>query len=187
MFLEDHHFQDKIKHYIEYGNTVEWSIYNTVHEYLGAFEEIKDPYLSEKGADLKDVGYRLLHYLGHEVLSVSKRTGILIARQLLPGDIARLDTTRIKGIILSSGGVISHAAILARSLRIPVVCLQDNDLDRIKDGDPIAINGDTGFAATYPNKEILEQFKQLLLKQHNYYEHLEEFRDIPCSLSLIHI
>lgn len=181
MFLEDHHFQDKIKRYIESGNTVEWSIYSTVHEYLGAFEEIKDPYLSEKGADLKDVGYRLLHYLGHEVLSVSKRTGILIARQLLPGDIARLDTTRIKGIILSSGGVISHAAILARSLRIPVVCLQDKDLDRIKDGDPIAIDGDTGFAATYPNKEILEQFKQLLLKQHNYYEHLEEFRDIPCS------
>ena len=64
MFLEDQHFQDKIKLNIESGNTVEWSIYNTVHEYLGAFEEIKAPYLSEKGADLKDVGYRLLHYLG---------------------------------------------------------------------------------------------------------------------------
>ncbi len=183
MFLEDQHFQDKIKLNIESGNTVEWSIYNTVHEYLGAFEEIKDPYLSEKGADLKDVGYRLLHYLGHEVLSVSKKTGILIARQLLPGDIARLDTTRIKGIILSSGGVVSHAAILARSLRIPVVCLEDHELDQIKDRAPIAMNGDTGFVATYPNKEILEEFKQLLLKQHNYYEHLEEFRDIPCKTS----
>ena len=60
MFLEDQHFQDKIKLQIESGNTAAWSIYNTVHEYLGAFEEIKDPYLSEKGADLKDVGYRLL-------------------------------------------------------------------------------------------------------------------------------
>ena len=124
-----------------------------------------------------------MHYLGHEVLSVSKKTGILIARQLLPGDIARLDTTRIKGIILSSGGVVSHAAILARSLRIPVVCLEDHELDQIKDRAPIAMNGDTGFVATYPNKEILEEFKQLLLKQHNYYEHLEEFRDIPCKTS----
>ena len=183
MFLEDQHFQDKIKLQIESGNTAAWSIYNTVQEYLGAFEEIKDPYLSEKGADLKDVGYRLLHYLGHEVLSVTKKTGILIVRQLLPGDIARLDTTRIKGIILSSGGVVSHAAILARSLRIPVVCLEDHELDQIKDGAPIAINGDTGFAATYPNKEILAEFKHLLLKQHTYYEHLEEFRDIPCKTS----
>ena len=59
MFLEDQHFQDKIKLQIESGNTAAWSIYNTVQEYLGAFEEIKDPYLSEKGADLKDVGYQI--------------------------------------------------------------------------------------------------------------------------------
>ena len=183
MFLEDQHFQDKITSKIDEGKTAAWSIYNTVHEYLIAFSEIKDPYLSEKGADLKDVGYRLLHYLGHEVLSISKKSGILVVRQLLPGDIARLDTTRIKGIVLSSGGVVSHAAILARSLRIPVVCLDDNELDQIKDGTPIAINGDTGFAATYPNKEVLAEFKHLLLKQHNYYEHLEEFRDIPCTTS----
>ena len=183
MFLEDNHFQDKIKTKIELGNTASWSIYNTVHEYLKAFEEIKDPYLSEKGADLKDVGYRLLHYLGHEVLSVTKKTGILVARQLLPGDIARIDTTRIKGIVLSSGGVVSHAAILARSLGIPAVCLEEKDLENINDGAPIAINGDSGFAVTYPDKNILTEFKHLLVKQQNYYDHLEKFRDLPCKTS----
>ena len=183
MFLEDQHFQDKINSKIESGNTAAWSIYKTVHEYLGAFEEIKDPYLSEKGADLKDVGYRLLHFLGHEVLSVTKKTGILVVRQLLPGDIARLDTTRIKGIVLSSGGVVSHAAILARSRRIPVVCLEDKELDQIKDGAPIAINGDSGFVVTYPDKEVLAEFKQLLVRQQNYYDNLEEFRDLPCKTS----
>jgi len=183
MFLEDNHFQDKIKTKIELGNTASWSIYNTVHEYLKAFEEIKDPYLSEKGADLKDVGYRLLHYLGHEVLSVTKKTGILVARQLLPGDIARIDTTRIKGIVLSSGGVVSHAAILARSLGIPAVCLEEKDLENINDGAPIAINGDSGFAVTYPGKKILTEFKHLLVKQQNYYDHLEKFRDLPCKTS----
>ena len=85
MFLEDHHFQDKIKSKIESGNSASWSIYNTVHEYLRAFDEIKDPYLSEKGSDLKDVGYRLLHYLGHEVLSVTKKTGILILIAIIYG------------------------------------------------------------------------------------------------------
>ena len=181
MFLEDQHFQEKIKSSIESGNTASWSIYQTVEEYLGAFAEIKDPYLSEKGADLKDVGYRLLHYLGHEVLSVTKKTGILIMRQLLPGDIARLDTTRIKGIILSKGGVVSHAAILARSLRIPAVCIEDHELDQIHDGDPLAINGDSGVAVAYPDKKILEEFKKLLVEQQNYFEHLDDFRDVPCK------
>lgn len=183
MFLEDHHFQEKIKTKIESGNTAAWSIYQTVHEYLGAFAEIKDPYLSEKGSDLKDVGYRLLHYLGHEVLSVTKKSGILIMRQLLPGDIARMDTTRIKGIILSKGGVVSHAAILARSLRIPAVCIDDHELDQLKDGDPLAINGDSGVAVAFPEKEVLEEFKKLLVEQQNYFEHLEEFRDVPCKTS----
>ncbi|MBC8260073.1 MAG: phosphoenolpyruvate--protein phosphotransferase [SAR324 cluster bacterium] len=183
MFLEDQHFQEKIKSKIQSGNTAAWSIYQAVHEYLLAFAEIKDPYLSEKGSDLKDVGYRLLHYLGHEVLSITKKTGILVVRQLLPGDIARMDTTRIKGIILSSGGVVSHAAILARSLRIPAVCLEDHELDKIKDGIPLAINGDTGTAVAFPNKTVLKEFKQLLVEQQDYYEHLEEFRDLPCKTS----
>ena len=181
MFLEDNHFQEKIKSKIDAGNSASWSIYNTVHEYLKAFDEIKDPYLSEKGSDLKDVGYRLLHYLGHEVLSVTKKTGILVARQLLPGDIARLNTTRIKGIVLSSGGVVSHAAILARSLGIPAVCLEEKDLENIKDGAPIAINGDSGFAVTYPDKQILTEFKHLLVEQQHYYDHLEKLRDLPCK------
>ena len=60
MFLEDQHFQGKIEKYILEGNSVSWSIYETIQEYLSAFSQIDDPYLSEKGADLKDVGYRLL-------------------------------------------------------------------------------------------------------------------------------
>ena len=183
MFLEDNHFQSKIKTKIESGNTASWSIYQTVHEYLSAFEEIKDPYLSEKGSDLKDVGYRLLHYLGHEVLSVTKKTGILIMRQLLPGDIARMDKTRIKGIILSTGGIVSHAAILARSLGIPAVCLEDHELDLIKDGDPLVIDGDSGLAVAYPEKEVLAEFKHLLVEQQHYFKHLEEFKDILCKTS----
>ena len=183
MFLEDNHFQEKIKAKIQSGSSSAWSIYNTVEEYLKAFDKIKDPYLSDKGSDLKDVGYRLLHYLGHEVLSVSKKSGILIARQLLPGDIARLDTTRIKGIILSSGGVVSHAAILARSLRIPVVCLDEKDLENIKEGSSVAVNGDSGIAVINPNKKTLSEFKKLLVQQQNFYKNLEKFRDLPCMTS----
>ena len=138
MFLEDQTFKDKIEKYIFEGNSVSWSIYETIEDYLKAFSEIADPYLSEKGADLKDVGYRLLHFLGHELISETEKEGILVIEQLLPGDMARLDTTRIKGIITASGGVVSHAAILARSLRIPAICLDESFLDRIHEGDLIA-------------------------------------------------
>ena len=181
MFLEDQHFQEKIQNYILEGNSVSWSIYETIEEYLSAFSEIDDPYLSEKGADLKDVGYRLLHFLGHELLAETQKEGILVIEELLPGDMARLDPNRIKGIITSSGGIVSHAAILARSLRIPGICLEPELMKRIHEGDLIALDGKNGTAVVHPGEELMAAFKRRLVLEEQHQEHLDQFRDKPCK------
>jgi phosphoenolpyruvate-protein phosphotransferase len=33
----------------------------------------------------------------------------------------------------------------------------------------------------YPEKKILEEFKHLLVEQQNFFEHLDDFRDVPCK------
>ena len=180
MFLEDQHFQGKIEKYILEGNSVSWSIYETIQEYLSAFSQIDDPYLSEKGADLKDVGYRLLHFLGHELLAETEKEGILVIEELLPGDMARLDANRIKGIITSSGGIVSHAAILARSLRIPGICLDLDLMRRIHEGDLIALDGKNGSAVVHPGEELMAAFKRRVVLEEQHQEHLDQFREKPC-------
>jgi len=180
MFLEDQHFQGKIEKYIFEGNSVSWSIYETIQEYLSAFSQIDDPYLSEKGADLKDVGYRLLHFLGHELLAETEKEGILVIEELLPGDMARLDANRIKGIITSSGGIVSHAAILARSLRIPGICLDLDLMKRIHEGDLIALDGKNGSAVVHPGEELMAAFKRRVVLEEQHQEHLDQFREKPC-------
>ncbi len=180
MFLEDQHFQGKIEKYILEGNSVSWSIYETIQEYLSAFSQIDDPYLSEKGADLKDVGYRLLHFLGHELLAETEKEGILVIEELLPGDMARLDANRIKGIITSSGGIVSHAAILARSLRIPGICLDLDLMKRIHEGDLIALDGKNGSAVVHPGEELMAAFKRRVVLEEQHQEHLDQFREKPC-------
>lgn len=180
MFLEDQHFQGKIEKYIHEGNSVSWSIYETIQEYLSAFSQIDDPYLSEKGADLKDVGYRLLHFLGHELLAETEKEGILVIEELLPGDMARLDANRIKGIITSSGGIVSHAAILARSLRIPGICLDLDLMKRIHEGDLIALDGKNGSAVVHPGEELMAAFKRRVVLEEQHQEHLDQFREKPC-------
>ncbi len=181
MFLEDHTFQDKIERYIQSGATAAWSVYRTVEEYLAAFDALADPYLREKGADLKDVGYRLLNYLGHEIQEVSEKQGILVAKQLLPGDLARLDPQKVQGIVTSSGGVVSHAAILARSLLVPAICIPDADLERIHEGDLLALDGHSGFVVRKPNPEVVEEFQRMLVLQERHREHLASFRDVLCQ------
>ena len=181
MFLEDHTFQEKIQQHIEEGATVAWAIYETIEEYLIAFEEIDDPYLREKGTDLKDVGYRLLNYLGHGRSVVTEKAGILVARQLLPGDIARLNPDCIQGILTSSGGVVSHTAILARSLLVPAVCISEDELATIREGDEIALDGDVGLVVLHPSEEVLGEFSRRLEQERLYRKHLESYRELPCQ------
>jgi len=181
MFLEDHTFQEKIQQHIEEGTTVAWAIYETIEEYLTAFEEIDDPYLREKGTDLKDVGYRLLNYLGHGRSAVTEKEGILVAKQLLPGDIARLNPDCIEGILTSSGGVVSHAAILARSILVPAVCIAEEELSSIHEGDRIALDGDVGLVVLHPSEEVIGEFSRRQDQERLYRKHLESYRDLPCQ------
>ncbi|MBF0238097.1 MAG: phosphoenolpyruvate--protein phosphotransferase [SAR324 cluster bacterium] len=181
LFLEDRGFQEKIIRNIEQGASAAWSIYHTVQEHLRAFDAIDDPYLKEKGADLKDVGYRLLYQIGHAPSTITEKEGILISRQLLPSDVARLDTSKIKGLVMSSGGVVSHAAILARSLLIPAICVSDNVLLEIKEGEQLALDGKSGIIVINPGGEEITTFQRLLLEQQRYNEYLEKFRELPCQ------
>ena len=181
MFLEDHALQEKIEKYIHEGFSAAWAIYEVVQEYLVAFENIDDSYLREKGQDLKDVSYRLLSHLGHGTQMLTEKEGILVARQFLPSDIAQLDENKIKGLVTSSGGVVSHAAILARSLLIPAVCISEEALDDINEGDLLALDGQAGKVIIHPDEDIKQHFRNLLVEQERYRDHLAGFRDFPCQ------
>lgn len=78
-------------------------------------------------ADLRDVGRRLQRILAGnpraavDLTEVGDQRAILVTRELLPSDTVTLDRSRLAAIVTASGGVASHAAILARGLGIPAV------------------------------------------------------------------
>ncbi|MEK7658638.1 MAG: PEP/pyruvate-binding domain-containing protein [Patescibacteria group bacterium] len=49
-----------------------------------------------------------------------------------------------KGLIIEHGGVLSHASIIARELKIPTVIGAANATDKLKDGQVVEIDGSTG-------------------------------------------
>jgi phosphotransferase system enzyme I (PtsI) len=79
----------------------------------------------DPSADLRDIGRLLLRVLAGRRSDLNLGDGdeklILVTRELLPQDAAHLQTGRLAAIVTGSGGVASHAAILARSLGIPAV------------------------------------------------------------------
>src|SRR4029077_20745310 len=75
-----------------------------------------DPTLALRADDVRSLGRRAAaHATGGRAASAG---GVLIARSLGPADVAELSPT---GIALVGGGVTAHAAIVARSLGIPMV------------------------------------------------------------------
>jgi phosphotransferase system enzyme I (PtsP) len=180
MFLEDSVLQEKIRRYINAENSAAWSIYQVIHEYLAAFDNIDDAYLREKSSDLRDVGFRLLHHLGHGTSAMTDREGVLVARQVLPSDMARIDSQKIRGIVTCSGGVVSHAAILARSLLVPAICIPEKAIDQINEGDLLALDGQAGSVIVRPSNEVVEEFSRMLEEQARYRTQLESYRDLPC-------
>lgn len=70
-----------------------------------------------------------------------------------PGDILVAPATdpawtplflRAAGILLETGGLLSHTAIVAREYGIPAVSNIPGLLDRVRDGDRVVVDGDTG-------------------------------------------
>ncbi|MBQ9300724.1 MAG: hypothetical protein IJ214_09445, partial [Clostridia bacterium] len=52
--------------------------------------------------------------------------------------------TLAAGVVVDTGGTLSHAAIVAREYKIPAVLATGTATQRIKDGDMVMVDGDTG-------------------------------------------
>ena len=55
-----------------------------------------------------------------------------------------------KGIVVKVGGLLSHPAIVSRELGIP--CVLNIDIEQIKDGDLLEIDGNTGIVRILESK-----------------------------------
>lgn len=77
--------------------------------------------------------------------SLEKKAGnIILYNPILSPDLVKY-FGKIKGIVSEQGSLLSHAAIVAREMHIPVIVNADIEKLGIKMGDTVEINGETGF------------------------------------------
>jgi phosphotransferase system enzyme I (PtsP) len=182
LFLEDRGFIGKLQEHIDQGADAAWAVSHVVKEYLSAFNAIGDPYLKERAADLEDVGLRLLAHLG---VNGARRglpdfEGILVAEMVLPSDTVQMDPRRVKGIVTTVGGHVSHAAILARSLRIPAVSGIDNLFNVLVDGEEVLVDGNAGIVFVNPADGLVREVERYQQTRAEYLTHLADLRDVEC-------
>ena len=103
---------------------------------------------------------------------------VLIGTDLGPAEVAELDA-QVTGIALAAGGVSAHAAIVARSLGIPMVIGVGGDLLSVTSGTDVVVDGNTGAAFLEPKAERCEAARLELGRRADRRARAIASRDLP--------
>jgi phosphotransferase system enzyme I (PtsI) len=127
------------------------------------FEGMDDPYLKSRMDDLD-------HVIGRIHAHLQKRSGgpkgvagdILVSDNVAPSELAQLQAQGVVAIVTSAGSTLSHSAILARSLHMPLVVGAAKVLQKINDGDVLIVDGGSGSIVVEPGPDDLRAYRQRL-------------------------
>ncbi|NKB62711.1 MAG: phosphoenolpyruvate--protein phosphotransferase [Gammaproteobacteria bacterium] len=147
------------------------------------FNDIDDPYISSKSADIAQVIGRVLGELLNEQSElVSQPEGkfddeIIVANDLTPGDTIELKKHKIGAFITNLGGPISHTAILARSMKIPAIVGLHGSICYLRTGDLLIIDGMRGVVIVNPDEQALESYAKRMEKILRRVQELDDLRE----------
>ena len=124
MLLEDEDFRDALLVEIKGGSCAEDALDAATKKITRMLENLGDPYLSARAADMRDVSNQILHALSGAQQESGRHDGapfILVADDLSPSETVLLEKSQILGFVTFRGTPNSHTAILARAMGIPAL------------------------------------------------------------------
>jgi phosphotransferase system enzyme I (PtsI) len=180
--LKDPYFISRVLQDIrENGVNAESALMKQVDEFIRAFRKMDDPYLRERGTDLRDVGRRVIKKLmpQQQASSALEERAIIVSSELTPSDTVRLERGKVLGFATESGGKESHAAILARSLGIPAVLGLEGLLSKVTGGETLIVDGNMGIVIINPPAEVIQNYQDLQRKYESYQADLHRLVSLP--------
>ncbi|MBB1441140.1 phosphoenolpyruvate--protein phosphotransferase, partial [Shewanella sp. SG41-4] len=166
MLLEDEELQQQLhQHISQFRVCAAVAVDRVFNQHAAEMSSLDDPYMANRSGDIICLAKRLTSALhGHLQWDLSTLTEdtILLADDLTPAEFAILPLTHITGLILESGGLTSHTAILARAAGIPALLNYQfsQSEDPITDGSQLILDGMSGELHISPSSELFVQLKQ---------------------------
>lgn len=162
--LSDPEMKNQIKDEIESQHvSAEEAMTDVTTNFANVLAAMTDnKYMQERAADVKDVAKRALsHLLGKQlpdIASISEPV-VIIAKEITPSDTSQMDAKFVKGLATDLGGRTSHAAIMARTLRIPAVVGAEDVTSTIKNGDMVIVDGLHGDIIVDPSQAQIDEYQ----------------------------
>ncbi len=142
----------------------EWALVQQMEKLTDRFEEIDDPYLRERKADIQQAVERVLKALmGGQTIPEPALTEeeklIVVAHDLSPADMILFKRHHFGGFVTDVGGVTSHTAIVARSLAIPAIVGLHHAFQTISEGELLIVDGVQGVLVVNPDPLVLAEYR----------------------------
>ena len=177
MLLQDETLAYEIRRWIkERLYNAEWALISQLEVVVRQFDEMDDPYLRERKADLEQVVDRVLRHLKGAATPIAAPPPrpprqqdlglddtldvplVLVAHDLSPADMLQFKKSVFAGFVTDVGGKTSHTAIVARSMDIPAVVGARSASQLVRQDDWVIIDGDAGVMIVEPSPIILAEY-----------------------------
>ena len=135
------------------------AVYEISKQYVEDMLALDDPYLQARAEDFKQI-FRLIKNAAHGSHRIAARRNkfILAAKEIGPADMETIDMSQLLGILVESGSKTSHAAIISRSLGIPMVSGIAQLETVLQDRMQCAVDGNTGRIYVDPDAEFISDY-----------------------------
>ena len=170
--------EEKIR---ELNRNTEWIIHHQIEQYKLKFDTLRDHYFQERVRDFVDVTRRILGHLrpADKIKWPDiPHHSVILTHELVPSETIEASGAHVSAFVTSTGGITSHAAIIARAKGIPYVANVDVKVLKRIDIQSMIVDGSQGLVIMNPGRLTLKKYLEIKKG------HLEKFRLISHSSHL---
>ena len=180
MMVEDPAMSAAIDEQVDVSGSAPKAVLDAYEAQAQIFEQMEDEYFRGRAVDMRDVGKRIAKFiLGIKEPEIGEGKVIVAGQEIEPSVIAGLPSDKIAGVILGQGSTTSHAIIIAKTRAIPSIVGVGDAIDKMADGDPVIIDGETGDILIRPSDEERASYDIKIKKQEELKAHYAELKELP--------
>ncbi len=143
---------------VQAGMPAARALVNAGEGFAADLEATTNAYLVVRGADVRhicDLASRALVGAPPRQTPRPTEPSVIVAADLMPAEVAQMDTSRVLGIATLGGSPTSHTVIVARGLGIPAVVGVRGLLDATQMGTLVGLDGQSGLVHIEPDAQTV--------------------------------
>ena len=158
MMLEDPTFEGRMRAAVEQGSTAFHAIRKITRDVRARFANLQDLFFRERSEDVRDLAARLTRHIRADSATdgASLAGRVVILPLLAPSRMVSLCAEGVAAVLAGGGGATSHAALLARSLDLPLVVGLGDFIHEVEDGEEVLVDAASGKVVLRPPPELVE-------------------------------